>query len=156
MYVSPTFEFFTEFTEKMDGDLSEGGMQTVALGDGAASGETNYQPAAGGPALAPSPSSGMPPVQSAAAPSTQPISTPQARPTSLPQYPHNPGSAYASPNSANSPGKLCSVLPRVFFSAMSFVKFQVYWCQQMKADKSRVHSVGWQSFEGLLQLFYDS
>lgn len=88
----------------MDGDLSEGGMQTVALGDGAASGETNYQPAAGGgPALAPAPNSGMPLVQSSTAPSTQPIPTPQARPTSLPQYPHTPGSAYASPNSANSP-----------------------------------------------------
>lgn len=93
-----------EFSQKMDGDLSEGGMQTVALGDGAASGETNYQPAAGGgPALAPAPNSGMPLVQSSTAPSTQPIPTPQARPTSLPQYPHTPGSAYASPNSANSP-----------------------------------------------------
>lgn len=95
---------FLEFSQKMDGDLSEGGMQTVALGDGAASGETNYQPAAGGgPALAPAPNSGMPLVQSSTAPSTQPIPTPQARPTSLPQYPHTPGSAYASPNSANSP-----------------------------------------------------
>lgn len=109
--VPPNSEFFAEFSQKMDGDLSEGGMQTVALGDGAASGETNYQPTAGGgPALAPAPNSGMPPVQSSTTSSTQPIPTPQARPTSLPQYPHNPGSAYASPNSANSPGKLCFIL----------------------------------------------
>lgn len=109
----------------MDGDLSEGGMQTVALGDGAASGETNYQPAVGGgPALAPAPNSGMPPVQSAAAPSTQPIPTPQARPTSLPQYPHNPGSAYASPNSANSPGKFSKGV-WVFFPGV-LQEFQVF------------------------------
>lgn len=93
----------------MDGDLSEGGMQTVALGDGATSGE-GHQSAPSDPALPwPGPNSAMP-AQSAAPPS-QPIPTPQARPTSLPQYPHNPGSAYTSPNSANSPGRFGSSLP---------------------------------------------
>ncbi|KAG0715499.1 Arfaptin-2 [Chionoecetes opilio] len=81
----------------MDGDLSEGGMQSVGLGDG---GDGHQPPGSdpGHPWPAPNPSM---PAQSAAP--SQPIPTPQARPTSLPQYPHTPGSAYTSPNSANSP-----------------------------------------------------
>lgn len=103
----------TEFTQKMDGDLSEGGMQTVALGDGAPSGE-GHQSAPSDTALPwPGPNSAVP-AQSAPPPS-QPIPAPQARPTSLPQYPHNPGSAYTSPNSANSPGRLGSRLATLLF-----------------------------------------
>ncbi|XP_042207716.1 arfaptin-2-like isoform X3 [Homarus americanus] len=83
----------------MDGDLSEGGMQSVALNDGSTCGEN--QPLAGVPMPNAIPNSGI--QQLPATSPTQPIPTPQARPTSLPQYPHNPGSAYTSPNSASSP-----------------------------------------------------
>ncbi|KAK8727239.1 hypothetical protein OTU49_009775 [Cherax quadricarinatus] len=82
----------------MDGDLSEGGMQTVALNDGTHCGET--QPLAGIPVSNAIPNSGL---QNQVTSPTQIIPPPQARPTSLPQYPHNPGSAYNSPNSASSP-----------------------------------------------------
>lgn len=82
----------------MDGDLSEGGMQTVALNDGTHCGET--QPLAGIPVSNAIPNSGL---QNQVMSPTQIIPPPQARPTSLPQYPHNPGSAYNSPNSASSP-----------------------------------------------------
>nr|XP_045588064.1 arfaptin-2-like isoform X3 [Procambarus clarkii] len=82
----------------MDGDLSEGGMQSVALNDGTHCGET--QPLAGIPMSNAIPNSGVQPQLTSP---SQPIPTPQARPTSLPQYPHNPGSAYTSPNSASSP-----------------------------------------------------
>lgn len=80
----------------MDGDLSEGGMQTVALHDGTACGEN--QPLAGVPLSNALPNSGLQPQPTSP---SQAIPTP--RPTSLPQYPHNPGSAYTSPNSASSP-----------------------------------------------------
>ena len=112
----------------MDGDLSEGGMQSVALGDGAASGD-GHQSAASDPVLPwTGPNSAMS-AQSGAPPS-QPIPTPQARPTSLPQYPHNPGSAYTtttSPNSANSPGK--SILKRL--GALFLLSHSIFVCKPL-------------------------
>lgn len=90
----------TDPVGNMDGDLSEGGMQSVALNDGTHCGET--QPLAGIPMSNAIPNSGVQPQLTSP---SQPIPTPQARPTSLPQYPHNPGSAYTSPNSASSPGE---------------------------------------------------
>lgn len=109
----PLPQQFIEEVSAMDGDLSEGGMQTVALNEavGAAvsasgGGDAHHQPHGapphGGPNSLPGslPNSGT---QSQPAGATSPIPTP--RPTSLPQYPHTPGSAYTSPNSANSPGQ---------------------------------------------------
>ncbi|XP_064089768.1 arfaptin-2-like isoform X3 [Macrobrachium nipponense] len=84
----------------MDGDLSEGGMQNVALNDGAINSEN--QPLAGAGMSMSNAVNNSGGVQSPTSP-TQPIAVSQNRPTSLPQYPHNPGSSYASPNNANSP-----------------------------------------------------
>lgn len=84
----------------MDGDLSEGGMQNVALNDGAINSES--QPLAGAGMSMSNAVNNSGGVQSPTSP-TQPIAVSQNRPTSLPQYPHNPGSSYASPNNANSP-----------------------------------------------------
>ncbi|KAK3861496.1 hypothetical protein Pcinc_022134 [Petrolisthes cinctipes] len=91
-----------EEVSAMDGDLSEGGMQTVALNEAVSAaisasggGDAHHQSHGGPNSL---PNSGT---QSQPANATSPIPTP--RPTSLPQYPHTPGSAYTSPNSANSP-----------------------------------------------------
>ncbi|KAK7076558.1 Arfaptin-1 [Halocaridina rubra] len=83
----------------MDGDLSEGGMQTVALNENAVNSES--QPLAGGGASLQNAMSNSG-ISSPSSPS-QPIPVSQNRPTSLPQYPHNPGSSYTSPANANSP-----------------------------------------------------
>ncbi|XP_068249928.1 arfaptin-2-like isoform X4 [Palaemon carinicauda] len=84
----------------MDGDLSEGSMQNVALNDNAVNSES--QPLAGAGMSMSNAINNSGGVQSPTSP-TQPIAVSQNRPTSLPQYPHNPGSSYASPNNANSP-----------------------------------------------------
>lgn len=83
----------------MDGDLSEGGMQSVALNDNSVNSESQPLAGAGGGGGV-SMSNAL---QSPASPS-QPIPVSQNRPTSLPQYPHTPGGgSYTSPNNTNSP-----------------------------------------------------